>query len=104
MSAGSRNNSKLKRQNTIMNDIVANLRASSGKNIETDDPNDFGVCLLKDSPYRILRVSYKMNEPIIINTYNTNYITIIMSGRFDFDFLRILDEITFFSIIPDAPK
>lgn len=51
---------KLQRQNTIVNDLVANLRQTAGN--ESNDPNDYGVCLLKDSPYRILRVSKKSVE------------------------------------------
>lgn len=30
---------------------------ATDKGLETKDPNDYGVCLLEDSPYRILRVS-----------------------------------------------
>lgn len=43
---------KLTRQST-----VGSFRLKSAKEQEADESNDFGVCLLKDSPYRILRVS-----------------------------------------------
>lgn len=44
---------KLQRQSTTISDLVASFQ----KEGEFTDQNDYGVCLLKDSPYRILRVS-----------------------------------------------
>lgn len=43
---------KLTRQST-----VGSFRINSAKEHEANESADFGVCLLKDSPYRILRVS-----------------------------------------------
>lgn len=48
---------KLRRQNTTVNDLVSSFRMGSGKEHEANESTDYGVCLLKDSPYRILRVS-----------------------------------------------
>lgn len=47
----------MQRQNTIKNDPITNLETAASKGVESNDPNDYGVCLLRDSPYRILRVS-----------------------------------------------
>lgn len=43
---------KLTRQST-----VGSFRLNSAKDHESNESTDYGVCLLKDSPYRILRVS-----------------------------------------------
>lgn len=61
---------KLQRKNTIVNDIITKLRVSADEGFESNDPNDYGVCLLKDSPYRILRVSFsKMSIQLSLFEY-----------------------------------
>lgn len=53
----SKNTGKLRRQGTIVDDIISNMQMTGNESSGLNDSNDFGICLLKDSPYRILRVS-----------------------------------------------
>lgn len=76
---GKQQSSKLQRQNSMVNDFVANLRPSSARGSVSGDSNDYGVCLLVDSPYRILRVSSYVtffSRAIIMSRYQTKFYSV----------------------------